>query len=354
MQYIAIFGYDKATDCAQACVLGDKPSMTQMAYWKKPISKIIEQVIRNNMKPLNFGIDRQRNLVEDNGAFTRFTKEGVLVIIAEFVDTKGNILGYRVISSTNGAIYNMTLDNLREVYLQRKAAVMSPNFVFIQNAIVRQYNTGITISCYPLKPFEQILIKSKKEIKTVKKPVVEETPVTTKVTEKVNTKVNEPVHYTEAQEREKALCREKGIDDSLISNPELSEEQMRVLWFSKATKGSFAEYFNNPKISVASMKMYADLLCSQELVDKYKDLLEHPELDPQQIQELMNCIDSGVDYKDLIGLPAEDIYYNCVSRNPKYWSLVDFDKTIPSESWRDSELLDCMMREAYRLKSREA
>ena len=117
MRYIVIFGYDENTDKARACVLGDKPSMEPVEYLNTTIAEIIQYVVSRKIKPLNFGIDRYQKLVQDFGAFSRFSKEGTLVIVSEFVDKKGDTLGFRVISSTNGSPFNMTLKDLKQLYV---------------------------------------------------------------------------------------------------------------------------------------------------------------------------------------------------------------------------------------------
>ena len=350
MKYIAIFGYEEKTDIAMACVLSEKPSMEPIAYWKKPIKEIIMLTISNQFKPLNFGIDRKKQLQQDNGAFSRFTKEGSLVILAEFVDEKKETVGYRVLSTTNGTTYNMTLADIKQLYVKRKAVLNTDTMVLIQNAIVRQYDDDITISCYPLKSFEQIEIKQT-DIKE-KNGIVVNNANKTSAAPVQQTKVEKPLTFSKEQKKEFELCKDAGVDVELISNPNLSQEQMRVIWLSKSKKGALSEYFNKPEYSAEVMKFYADILYDKKQVKAYKKLLEHPELDVAQLQELMNCIDSGIDYEDLIGLDVDDVYCKRIERDPSFWSVVDFDAKAPSDTWKKGELFDLMMKKAISIHSK--
>ncbi len=353
MKYIAIFGYDENTDVAMACVLSEKPSMEPIAYWKKPIQEIISLVIANQFKPLNFGIDRNKNLQQDNGSFSRFIKEGSLVILAEFINEKKETVGYRVLSTTNGNPFNMTLADIKQLYLKRKATFKQDNIIFIQNAIVRQYENDITIACYPLKSFEQIEIKAQKIPATVKKvPVtkVEKEPTNTKSVKNDGNSASQPVSYSSKQEKELALCEELGIDKSIISDPRLSREQMRVLWLSKLKRNALSEYFNNPAMSLDVMKFYANTLTDAAKLENYKPLLAHPELGLSEVRELSKCADLGLSYEDLIGLSADDIYFKRLERDPNFWTTADFS-VVQSDAWKDGELFDLMMQEAEHIHS---
>lgn len=350
MRYIAIFGYDEKTDIASACILSEKPSMEPISYWKKPIQEIISLVISNQFKPLNFGIDRNKKLQQDNGVFSRFIKEGSLVILAEFVNEKRNTVGYRVLSTTNGTPYNMTTNDLKQLYFKRKALFAQDNFVFIQNAIVRQYDNDITIACYPLKSFEQIEIKQ--ENITKKQDIVVEKPTATNITKVIKEPSNKPLAFSKQQKKELELCKQAGVDPNLISDPNLSVEQMRIIWLSKSKKGALVEYFNKPEYSTDVMKFYADILYDKKKVKEYEPILSRPDLNVAQVQELIFCIEDGIDISDLIGLDADDVYTKHIERDPSFWSLAQFDTRVPSSKWGDSEIFDLMMRETMRIHSR--
>lgn len=349
MKYIAIFGYDENTDVAMACVLSEKPSMEPIAYWKKPIQEIVSLVIANQFKPLNFGIDRNKNLQQDNGAFSRFIKEGSLVILAEFVNEKKETVGYRVLSTTNGTPFNMTVADIKQLYLKRKATFQQDNIIFIQNAIVRQYENDITIACYPLKSFEQIEIKQS-DIKE-KKGIVVGNPLDTKTVQTKTLKSEKTIEFSKKQKKEIELCKDAGVDPKLISNPNLSQEQMRVLWLSKSKKGALAEYFNDPAYDVEVMKFYADILYDEKKAKEYKPILDHPELKVEQVQELVFCLEDGIDITDMIGLSAEDVYTKHIEGDKDFWSMANFNTRTPSSKWGDSEIFDLIMKETARIHS---
>ena len=352
MKYIAIFGYDEKHDIAKACVISEKPSMEILNHIEKPVQELIPLIISNQLKPLNFGIDRKKTLQQDNGAFSRFIKEGSLVILAEFVNEKKDTVGYRVLSTTNGSAFNMTIPDLKQLYMKRKAMFNKDSIIFIQNAIVRQYGDDISIACYPLKSFEQIEIKQNK-FKEEKVPVIHtETPIK-KTKSQVSSAVEESKpNFTQVQQKEIDLCKKAGVDPKLISNPNLSQEQMRVLWYSKSKKGALAEYFNDPAYDVNVMKFYADILYDEKKAKEYKPILDHPELKVDQVQELVFALEDGVDISDMIGMSAEDVYTKHIERDESFWSIANFNTKTPSSRWGDSEIFDLIMKEAIRLHNK--
>ena len=59
-----------------------------------------------------------------------------------------------------------------------------------------------------------------------------------------------------------------------------------------------------------------------------------------------------MDVEDLIGLDADNVYTKRVERDPRFWTLAQFNTRVPSTKWGDSEIFDAMMRETMRLHTR--
>ena len=272
----------------------------------KTRNELVTIVRTNNLKPVNFSIDRDNNIREDAGSFKRFQKSGVGIVIAEIKSPYGRSLGYKIIQSTTGTVVNMRTEEI----VQKEKVLGRP---FLQNGIVR----NDTVNCYPLHSFP--VIKLQKAVKP------------SKVTTTTESKVTKPKsEFTEAQKKEIQMCRSKGINSSFIEDVRLTPEQMRVCWVAK-TKGVLSEYFAKPEYSVEVMKFYADRLVSNLAVKECKLMLQHPNLKVSQLSELYLCICEGVDYSEVINDTASDIRVYRQSNSlftENYNESVSFDKAL--------------------------
>lgn len=321
MGYIVVTSADKksgpyhvvAVDEKTYSVIGDYGMVTEAQ-----IVQFMRSGSGNDIQPLNFSIDRNGKLVQDCGDFGRFSLRGSAVVLAEIKSKAGRTLGYRLLSCANNACVNLRLEEI----LQREKS-MGDNEHFLQNGIIRNN----TVNCYPMHPFPVMMVDGavKKPAKRPTKdiPKQENPPVKTQAA--VQRKHHAPL--SQAQSREAELCKQRGISPKLISNPDLTPEQMRVLWVSKS-KGCIAESFADPRYSADVMKFYADRLHDEQTVEECKEMLEHPELTPDQLSELYACVCQGVPYSDLIGLSPTDISVKREMAVAEYWGdQTYFDST---------------------------
>lgn len=272
----------------------------------KTRDELVTIVRTNNLKPVNFSIDRDNNIREDAGSFKRFEKSGVGVVIAEIKNPYGRSLGYKIIQSTTGLVVNMRTEEI----VQKEKILGRP---FLQNGIVRNN----TVNCYPLHSFP--VIKLQKAVKPSKANTTTESKVTKPKSE-----------FTEAQKKEIQMCRSKGVNSSFIEDVRLSPEQMRVCWVAK-TKGVLSEYFAKPEYSVEVMKFYADRLVSNLAVKECKLMLQNPSLKVPELAELYLCVCEGVDYTEVLNETASSIRIHRQSNSlftENFNESVSFDKAL--------------------------
>ena len=307
--------------------------------------ELIELIINQQMKPINFSIDRKHELVEDNGALNRLkNKKGALIILATVETKEGTILGYKVISSTNGLSFNLDMKAINNLYSER--ANTKENVLF-QNGIVRNIGENrISISCFPMKPFDKVIIDNKESVTGNKEPVKKVNRVYKKAP-----KIDSPVtvELTEKQCKEIERCRQAGVDPSILSDTRLTDKQMRVLWLAKSKKGSYVECFANADFSEDAMKFYADRVYDKETAEKYKILLDNPNLEVDSLQQLTTMIDDGLPCEDLIGKTPEEIYCARIERSEKYNDFANLGRVEPNELWKKGNLYDLMVKEALKL-----
>lgn len=273
----------------------------------KTRDELVSLVRSNNLKPVNFSIDRNNTLKEDAGSFKRFDKTGVGVVVAEIQNPYGRSLGYRIIQSTTGVLVNMKTEEI----VQKEKVLGRP---FLQNGIVRNN----TVNCYPLHSFPVIKVQKAPKQKAERKPV-----------EKVKAPKTQ-VPYTKEQLAELNFCKSKGINTSFIENPQLTPEQMRICWVAKG-KGVFAEYFAKPEYSTEVMKFYADRLVSNLAVKECTLMLKNPELKVSELSELYLCVCDGVDYTSVLNEPAFKIRLHRNKNSlfsEEYDEGISFDKAL--------------------------
>ena len=156
--------------------------------------------------------------------------------------------------------------------------------------------------------------KAPKPIATPKAPVVNKRVETTK---ERDDRLYSPEAIAAAN-AEIAKCKKHGINADFLLRGNLDSKQMRVLWVSKS-KGAYAEAFNNPDLSVDAMKFYADRICSKVAAKECKVLLDHPELSVEELTELYQCINEGVDPTELIGESPVNIQIAREKATRQYW-----------------------------------
>lgn len=164
MSQIAVIYYDKKNDtvcCSQ--ISEDFKFEKYLGAMSK--TQLSELCLQNKLKPVNFSIDRNGEIVEDCGSFTRFGTYGECgVILAEIHNTRNETEGYRVLQCTpSGTIVNLTTETI----IKKNKEVEGS---FIQNGIIR-YNgdKSATVACYPQKPFPIMTMRGEKKINTVKR-----------------------------------------------------------------------------------------------------------------------------------------------------------------------------------------
>lgn len=298
--------------CTKECILDTLPAASQ------------------GYKTLNYSIVNGE-VLQDNGSFTRFDNCD-FIVIAQLVSHRGSVLGYRFYNVKTGALANFPVKQVKDFIKSCDIGAQ-----LFQNAIIR----NDALCAYPNKPFISIPWFTKTR-ERAEKPA-EQKPVKKNGSSPMN-------RYTPEQIREMYQCREDGIDTSLISDPNLSRQQMRILRIAKKN-GALAEHFNSAKYSPEVMKFYADRLVDEDLVLQCRDLLSHPELSVKQLTNLMDCIYAGVPYQDLLESTPEEIYLARLERDKGLWT--SFKKVDATEKERicDTELLDKAMFSAMQVRS---
>ena len=323
MSCIAVLNYNESTKVCTVGEFSDIPELELGTMYECPITALGAHVVQHRLKPLNFSVDRNSAVVQDCGAFSRFNQDGVVIILAELVSRSGVVRGYKVAFYKNYNVGNIRKDAL----IERAGSVDRP---YIHNGILRK---GV-INCYPMKPFPQIVIANQ----------------TTQRGTKVSKKMEEskPVqgkdNFSCEQASEITACKARGINPKLIENPNLSTEQMRVLWVSKKN-GAFSEYFAKPEFSVDVMKFYADRLLTKEMVKDCEPMLSRPDLTVGQLQELYQCVCSDIPYEDMLDLSQAEMNLVRLDRDKNMWTNI-----APLEGYTDSDLLEKATKSAMKIR----
>lgn len=330
MGYAVVTGVDKKSGAYHAVAVD--PEFNVIGDYGYVTAEALVHIVYNGgsaMTPLNFSVDRAGKLVQDCGDFNRFSTRGSAVVLAEIKSKGGRVLGYRLLSCANNAVVNLRLEEI----LQREKA-MGNGEHFLQNGIIRRN----TVNCYPMKPFPVLTVDgpSRKappkplgmtpEMEKVFKDAGTFVPKKSKQTPRPPAPMPIGMEFNEKQRDELGKCKKAGVDTRLISHPGLSPAQMRVLWVAKS-KGCMSEAFADPKYSTDVMKFYADRLYDKQTVADCGELLAHPELSVDELNELYACICQGVPYSGLIGLSATDIGVKREMEAGQYWGSPDaFDR----------------------------
>lgn len=332
MQYGVISNYDKKSKMCNLCVISDDGNYNIVGFKTCSEEEVVLGVKSLGLKLLNFSIDKDNNIKQDSGSFSRFSEMGTYIIIAEIKGGNGKTMGYRVIENKTNNIVNKRTQEL--VAMEEKAG--RP---IIQNGIVRNG----TVCCYPLHQFPEMIVSG--TVKKIKrKPIAEpkkerkqrDTSPAERIPQREAKQVQEMQslsdEFTKEQKKEITTCRNKGVDSTFIENKKLSPKQMRVLWVSKS-KGAFAEEYANPDMPLDVMKFYADVLYSQDEVNKCRPILDQPKLKLSEVSELYECLGQGFDVKDLIGKSSTDIAIERMAQEYNKWNKPE---EIPQQVFEDS------------------
>ena len=333
--YIAVIRYDKKTKSVLTIFMSD--DLQQMKEGMlMTVDQLGQYVASNGVTPYNFSVDRTGKAVQDVGSFERLmpidrnsvksTNELTCsnIVLNEIQSSKRKTLGYRVLNSDTLLISNVKTDDL--IALEKYH-----NMPILQNGIIR----NDSVNCYPHHPFKVTIINIDKKPRKVNNSELKKNnnqkPVMQNNVQKAVRK-----KFDKNQNKELEACKKAGIDPKLISNPNLSNKQMRVIWMSKKN-GAKSEVFNKPEYSVDSMKFYADIIYTNEDEKVCKEMLKHPELSVSELNELYDCVLDGVDYKDFIGKSDSDIFIEreralnskkVDNRTPEQRDFEVFDKAI--------------------------
>lgn len=316
MGYLVITGVDKKTSTYHTVLVDPTAFTPHTDYGFVPEETIVRFLSANqNVSALNFSLDRNGKIQQNCGDFSRFSKRGSAVVLAEIKTRGGRVLGYRLMSCANSAVVNTKLEDI----LAREKAYSASGEHFLQNGIIRNN----TVNCYPQKPFPVIQTDAKRGVhpdaakkfeaagtQRKPKPVKPQKPAA------------KPEDFTKEQMQELTRCKNAGVNPTFITNPKLSPAQMRVLWVAKS-KGCMAECFADSKYSTDAMKFYADRLYDEQTAADCRELLEHPELGVEELSELYTCVCQGVPCSEYIGMSATDIDVKREMAVAQYWGSID-------------------------------
>lgn len=162
MGYIIVANYNKDKNmCLCLGITDDGQFNVAQNYGVLNLDTLGNFVITNKLTPLNFSVDRNGNVVQDNGSFSRFEGSVVGIVIAEIISKTGKRLGYRVVSSSRPIAANLKIEEI----IKRNDELKKVNKTFLQNAIIRDN----AVACYPQKPFKTMMLSTKGTVKERKK-----------------------------------------------------------------------------------------------------------------------------------------------------------------------------------------
>lgn len=333
INYLVVTGVDKSSGFLHIVEVDAQAFVVRRDYGYAAEQNLCQFVAANKeLTPLNFSVGQDGKIQQNCGDFSRFSPMGSAVVLAEIKSQSGRTLGYRLLSCANNACVNMKTEEI----VAREQSYADKGH-FLQNGIVRNK----AVACYPSKPFPVIIRELGKKphkstgiSKDVRK-VFEDAGAVRKSKPPVTN-----VQFTKEQLQELSKCKEKGVNPQIIYNPELSPQQMRVLWVAKSN-GCLSESFADPRISVDAMKFYADRLYSVKLVGDCREMLAHPELGVDELSELYACVCAGVPYSAYIGMSAVNIGIERERATATYWDNSPFS----SFDWyKEEKVTDEVMR----------
>lgn len=251
------------------------------------IQSIPPDVVKTNFTKNNM---EYRLVCAENKLKYRVTVTALAEVKAN--SAQGKTIAYDVFiaDTQNVQVVRLSIEKLVSLYtsFQTFGNGVFTNLTYVENSYFRLY-PNVTI------PTE--VHKTRTSTRVVNKPVVKN---------KQNTSVQITDNmFTDKQKVELKLAEGEGLKD-LIYNPNLSPEQMRVLWMSKM-RGSLAEAYKNPAISVSCMKWYSNNLKNKLDVQDYKFCLAHPELTVEQLEVYKKCISLDMNLAQIGVLSADKL-----------------------------------------------
>lgn len=272
-----------------------------------------------NLETINFECRDGRvvNKYKD-ASLRRFNQKGYkvkpFVVLSEIHNDKGALLGYRY-STNNGYTYmRKTEDFIRDCeQLMAKANAniageVEDEFKPVQNmkfiskdAASNKTGTSylsIYIETNPL-PVEVLVSKDNKYAKPVAPTVA---PASKEQKKKKSAKDALASIYTKEQLAEIKSANDSKVDISIISNPKLSAEQMRIIWTTERN-GQLGRKFADPSYPADYMQWLALMLgCGVDI-----DPVLNPRYNAQQAAVILGGIFDGLDVNEYADpeLPAE-------------------------------------------------
>lgn len=283
---------------------------------------ILQQVTGCGETPLNFAVKDGR-VVDCYGKFTRFgdgTQKSLVVVSRLLVN--GRTVGYRVVATNNGVVANLKLSDILDM-CRSQTAPLTQNMMFRQGSLTEYSGLRIPTVEMPKHPATQARHRVPVTQNTINydtpSPAPQSAKTVTRPTPQPKESVREVINsMSDKQKREVKRAVDVGIDPSLIADKELSPQQMRVLWMSKQW-GCKSEYFKSHDYGVDVMKFYADRLYTDDMCEKCKPILDHPELSLDEVSELYMCALADMDINDLVGKSATDIQVAYENKTRDYW-----------------------------------
>lgn len=332
MEYLVITEYYKEYNLCNVAFISQEPALELVNFATSIPIFNIKSLLEQGRVPLNFGVDNNGNVLQNSGDFSRFNKDGSYIVLAELASKAGVIKGYRLLS-----VPGLRTVNVPKLDLINFASKL--RYPLLQNGIIR----NCAVCCYPLHSFIRVSIK---EAQTVRKNETPKTQARQTIAKKAL-----PIYKSFSTEQlcEMDECKKRGIDTSLIENPDLSKQQMRVLWVSKS-KGALSEYFSSPEFGVEEMKFYADRLYTKKIARECKPMLDLPKLTVPQLTELWQCVCKGIPFSDICNYDttSTDMYLRRLERDKELWYKPE--KSFGANTNYMDSLLDKAIISAMRLK----
>lgn len=292
MSKIVIVGEDATSNVYKVVVLDDTLSQVVFTNILNEVS-VVSSVMQGAV-PVNFSVKNNR-IVQDNGVFKRFNHGGIsLVVLKTLVSYTGRVIGYRCLNARTLKIGATKRDQILSMQAQQNG------FPILQNAVIRNN----TINAYDGKQFEKEVIGERPSKKA---------PSTPHAPQKPQGRAHLP---------------------SYIQNPKLSKEQCMLLTKAKKS-GAYVEGFNNPNLSIEAMDYYKDVIVSKEIADECRPIICNAKLSVPQIDELYQCVISGVQYSDLNNdkLSPVEMQTEREVRVAEMWGDLTYEEVPDQDLW---------------------